>query len=266
MLRKLAALVAACAVLAVTGCGGTAAGSGEGAGTVQVAAAASLRFVLEEVREAMAEQDPPVEVVPVYASSGQALQQIRNGAPYDVFLSAESSFPAELVAEGEAEEADLFQYAVGRLVMWVPNDSPLDLTRGLELLADPAVTTVAIANPEHAPYGVAAVEAMRSAGVYDEVEDKLVTGENVAQAGEFAVSGNADIGIVALALAVGETMVAQGRYEEVPPASFNRIDQSGVVLTRAQDPVAARALRDFILSAEGAAILEQYGFGIPDNA
>ncbi len=265
VMKRLATVCTLAAVLVVAGCGDTSADAAGEVPTVRVAAASDLQFALEDIREAMAEADPPVEVVPVYGSSGTFFQQIVNGAPFDVYLSADLSYPAGLVDEGLADEADLFPYAVGRLVLWALEDSPLDLSRGVEVLTDPRARRIAIANPEHAPYGVAAVEALETAGIYDVIEPKLVTGENVAQAGEFAMSGNADVAVIALALALHDSMQERGRYEEIPLESFSRLDQGGVVLPGATDRQAAHQVREFIQGPAGEAILRRYGFFLPDE-
>jgi molybdate transport system substrate-binding protein len=252
--RLLAALLVA-ALLA--GCGGTA---GSDRVTVRVAAASDLQFAFAEVAELVAEQRPDVEVVVTYGSSGTFLQQIVNGAPYDLYLSADLSFPRQLVERGMAEQSGLFGYAAGRLVVWTPEGSSVDPSPGLSVLTDERVRRVAIANPEHAPYGVAAVAAMRTAGVEDVVAPKLVLGENIAQAAEFVQSGNADAGVVALSLVLSDPLRDVGRWVEVPTDTFPRLEQGGVVLSRATDAEAARAIRDVLLGDAGRSVLERYGF------
>ncbi|NES17117.1 MULTISPECIES: molybdate ABC transporter substrate-binding protein [Micromonospora] len=256
-----AVLIATVAVLA--GCGGGAPAAPAGAQVVRVAAAADLKFALEEVAAVLAKADPPVRLQTTYGSSGTFFQQISNGAPFDVFLSADLSYPTRLAEAGRAAPDDVFAYAVGRLVVWVPNGSPVDVSKGLTALADPAVGKVAIANPEHAPYGRAAVAAMRSAGVYDRVESRLVLGENVAQAAEFAASGNAGASVIALSLALAPQLADRGRHEEVPLPSFPRLDQGGVVLAGTADRAAAVRLREFLTGEQGTAILKRYGFYLP---
>ena len=240
--------------------------SGATAGEVRIAAASDLKFALDEIVALVAEEQPELEVTTTYGSSGTFLSQIVNGAPFDLFLSADLAYPQALVEQGLAAEEDLFPYAVGRLVLWAGGDGRLDPGDGLAGLAAPEVRRVAIANPDHAPYGVAAVEALRSAGVLDEVEPKLVFGENVAQAAEFVQSGNADAGIVALSLVRSDPLREVGAWVELPLATYPRLDQGGVVLGSARDPGAARAVRDAILSADGAEILSRYGFSLPDAA
>lgn len=265
----LAALATATAVM-LAGCASSdaapgAAGRGDAfPRTVSIAAASDLKFALEEIVGLVERDDPGLSVTTTYGSSGTFLSQILNGAPFDLFLSADLAYPRELVAEGLATEDDLFPYAVGRLVLWTAEDARLDPAVGLAALADPDVRRVAIANPAHAPYGVAAVEALRSAGVFDAVESKLVLGENVAQAAEFVQSGNADAGIVALSLVKSDPLRDVGSWTEVPLDAYPRLDQGGVVLASARDPQAARLVRDAMLGPESAAILSRYGFSLPD--
>jgi molybdate transport system substrate-binding protein len=249
-------------VVALAGCGGQATGE-TGPPTVRVAAASNLQAALTEVEAALAVANPPVDLAVTFGSSGAFFQQISNGAPYDVYLSADLSYPRRLVDAGLAAPEDLFGYAVGQLVVWTPQGSPADVTSGLAGLAEPAVTRVAIANPEHAPYGQAAVAAMTSTGVYDQVRDKLVLGENVSQAAEFAASGHAQAAVIPLSLVLGTPLAERGTHTDVPLNAYPRLDQGGVVLAGAADPIAAQQVRDFLTGPEGVAILERYGFSRP---
>jgi molybdate transport system substrate-binding protein len=258
------ALAALCLVLAA-GCASGTSTDAERATQVRVAAAADLKFALGDIEEALADARPDLELVVSYGSSGTFFQQLSEGAPYDLFLSADLAFPERLAEDGLAAPDDVFSYAVGRIVVWAPDGSPADPDLGLEALADPAVRKVAIANPEHAPYGQAAVAAMRSAGVYDAVEGKLVLGENVAQAAEFAWGGDAQAGVFALSLALAPEFTDRGAYTAVPLDSYPRIDQGGVVVGHAANPDGARAVRDFIVGEEGRAILERWGFSMPED-
>lgn len=234
-------------------------------GHVLVAAAADLRFALDELVATWRSAHPKIEVEPVYGSSGNLLAQVRQGAPFDVFLSADADYPRELERAGLAEAGATRLYAIGRLVVWVPATSTLDVERrGLEVLTDPSVERVAIANPEHAPYGRAAVAAMESAGVYAAVEPKLVLGENVSQAAQFVESGNADAGVIALSLALAPTLRERGRYALVPLDAYPRVEQGVVVLDAAADPVAARAFVDFVLGPDGRMVLDRFGFLLPE--
>ncbi len=262
-------MTAVLAGLVMTGCGADATaaeGSDSEASTslVRVAAASDLTFALDELLETtVAQQHPAIRVEVTYGSSGQFVQQISNGAPFDLYLSADLALAEGLVEDGLADADDLFSYAVGRLVVWTPEDSPVDPSPGLTALLDPDIRTVAIANPEHAPYGRAAVAALETEGIYDEVEPKLVLGENIAQAAEFVSSGGADAGIVAMALLLADPLREQGRWEEVPLDDFPRLDQGGVVLSSASDPDAARAVRGVMLSPAGVELLARHGFYLP---
>jgi molybdate transport system substrate-binding protein len=259
-----AGMLVACA--APDGPGGSAREDATPAREVRIAAASDLKFALDEIVALVDEVHPEIAVTTTYGSSGTFLSQILNGAPFDLYLSADLAYPRELVEQGLASEEDLFPYAVGRLVLWTGDAGRIDPDDGLGPLTAPEVRRVAIANPEHAPYGVAAIEALRSSGVLDEVEPKLVLGENVAQAAEFVQSGNADAGIVALSLVKSDPLQGVGSWAEVPLDAYPRLDQGGVVLESARDPEAARAVRDAMLGPEGTAILARYGFSLPDAA
>jgi molybdate transport system substrate-binding protein len=248
-------------VFAVTGCSTPT----EASGTVRIAAASDLKFALDEITAQVKREHPELEISTTYGSSGQFVQQLRNGAPFDVYLSADAAYVEDLVGAGLADTRDVFPYAVGRLVTWFPDGAPTP-DAGLDALADDAIRTVAIANPDHAPYGRAAMAALESAGVRAAVEDKLVLGENVAQAAEFARSGNADAGVVALSLVLSNPLRGVGSWTEVPIDSYPRLDQAGVVLAGADDPAAADIVRETLLSPEGRGILAEYGFFLPADA
>ena len=230
---------------------------------VRIAAAADLKFALDSVLAGTAASTRGIRPVVTYGSSGSFYAQIENGAPFDLFLSADAEYPRRLAAKGLGD-GEPFLYAVGRIALWVPAGSKLDVAAlGLRALLDPSVRKVAIANPRHAPYGRAAEAAMKALGVYEDVKGKLVLGENVAQAAQFVQSGAADAGIVALPLALAPHMRSSGRHVEIPVASYPRMDQGGLVLKGAREPAAARILRDALLGARGRAILEEHGFFLP---
>ncbi len=252
------AAAAACLLALVSGCSTT----DESTSTVRIAAASDLRFALDEITGIVAQEHPEIELSVTYGSSGQFVQQIRNGAPFDLYLSADRAYVDDLVTEGLADSEDVFEYAVGRLVTWYPSGAPA--TPDLAGLADPRVRTVAIANPEHAPYGVAAMAALESTGLLDSVQPKLVLGENVSQAAEFARTGNADAAIVALSLVLADPVRDVGAWTEVPLDAFPRLLQAGTVLTSAQDPGAARTVAGIITSDTGRRILADYGFTFPE--
>jgi molybdate transport system substrate-binding protein len=224
---------------------------------IAIAAAADLNFALEEVSREFRAAHPDVGLGIAYGSSGNFYAQIRNQAPFDIFLSADVEYPRKLLEDGIGARDSLFVYAVGRIVVWVPAPSPLEPSTALRAAA---VRHVAIANPQHAPYGRAAEAALRSLGIYDSVVRKLVLGENIAQTLEFVQSGAADVGIVALSLALAPPVRAQGRYWEIPPEAYPKIEQGGVIL---KDSKAAREFRAFLMAAGARRILKQYGFSLP---
>src|SRR5262249_14820560 len=181
--------------------------------TLKVAAASDLQAALPALA-ARFEKESRCEVSLTFGSSGNFFAQIQNGAPFDVFRSADIDYPRQLEQAGQAEAGSLYRYATGRLVLWTRRDSGIDLRAGLSVLASPTVRRVAIANPDHAPYGRAAVAALRHEGLYDRVQAKLVRGENISQAAQFVQSGNAEGGVLALSLALAPTLArarASGR-------------------------------------------------------
>jgi molybdate transport system substrate-binding protein len=231
--------------------------------SIAVAAAADLQFVMQDVAERF-QKETGNSVKLIYGSSGNFFQQIQNGAPFDMFFSANLDFPKKLEVAGLTETDTLYQYATGKIVIWVPNESKLDLSSGLQALLNPAVRKVAIANPEHAPYGQAAVAAMKKEGVYDKVADKFVLGENISQASSFVVSGAADAGIVALSLALSPNMKGRGRYVEIPGADYPPIEQACVVLKSSQRKAAANAFLKFIKTPAVSELFRSYGFSVKE--
>jgi molybdate transport system substrate-binding protein len=226
---------------------------------ITVATASDLQFALNDIATRF-EKATGKKVNLIFGSSGNFFAQIQNGAPIDVFFSADVDYPKRLEAAGLTEPGTLHEYATGKIVMWVKKDSPLDLARGLQVLLDPAITKIAIANPAHAPYGRAAVAAMRHAGLYDKVSGKFVLGENVSQTASFVASGNADIGIVALSLALASSMAEKGRYKEIPTDAYPAIQQGDVILKAAKDKKTAQAFVEFIRTPEVLEVLRHYGF------
>ncbi len=227
---------------------------------VRIAAAADLKFALEEVAAVFREAQPGVRVSITYGSSGNFFAQIENGAPFDVFLSADVDFPRRLEEAGLVS-GTVFSYATGRLALCVPSSSSLPIgTEGIRSLLSPGLRKIAIANPRHAPYGRAAEEAVKHVGVLEAVRGRLVLGENVAQAAQFVGSGVADAGLVALSLALSPAMAAACRCVSVPAELHSPLLQGGAILKGARDPEGARAFRDLLLGPEGRAILARHGF------
>ncbi len=233
--------------------------------SLTVAAAADLNYALTGIA-ARFERQTGATVRLTFGSSGNLFMQIENGAPFDLFFSADLDYPRKLEAAGVAEPGTLLRYAVGRLVLWVPAGSSLQLERdGIRVLLDPAVRRIAIANPAHAPYGRAAVAALRHFGLYDQVSAKLVFGENVAQAAQFVESGNAQVGIIAFSLAVAPPMKDKGRYGEVPSSSYPALEQGAILLKSSRHQPLARRFLEFLNTAEASDILQRYGFALPES-
>src|ERR1700676_1900244 len=221
---------------------------------IRVDAAADLQFALDDLTAQYAKQAGK-KVQVSYGSSGNFFAQIQNGAPFDVFFSADIDYPRKLEAAGLAEPGTLYEYAVGRIVIWMPADSRVDVAKQeWAALLDASVQRIAIANPEHAPYGRAAVAALRKAGIYEHVSAKLVYGDNISQAAQFVQSGNAQAGIVALSLATSPAM-KDGKRWEIPAAMHSPIQQAAMVLKGAQNKEAARAFLEFVKSEAGRATL-----------
>jgi molybdate transport system substrate-binding protein len=228
---------------------------------LKVAAAADLSLAFKDVGSAY-EKATGQPVVFSFGATGLLERQIAEGAPFDVFAAANVSFADDAVRAGACLPESKALYAAGHLVMFATRDAPL-APRAVEDLADPRVTKIALANPGHAPYGMAAKQALEKAGVWHRVESKIVYGENVQQALEFAQSGNADVALVALSLA----MATPGSYVDVPPSLYDRIDQALVVCrngTAGRD--AGRRFVAFVASPEGHAILRRFGFLLPGEA
>jgi molybdate transport system substrate-binding protein len=236
-----------------------------GAAEIRVAAASDLTFAFKDVA-ARFQKQTGVGAQLTYGSSGNFFAQIQNGAPFDLFFSADVGYPEKLEAEGLAEPGTIYQYASGKIVIWVPNASKLDLSRGLAALLDPAIRKIAIANPQHAPYGIAAVAAMRHAAVYARIESKLVLGENISQAAQFVQSGNADAGIIALSLVLAPAMNNSGRYVEIPAADYPPLVQAGVILKSSSNKELAKRFLKFLKTPDTVALMQRYGFSIPKDA
>jgi molybdate transport system substrate-binding protein len=233
---------------------------------IVVAAAADLSSALKEVSEDY-QKKTGCSVKLAFGSSGALTQQIENGAPFDVFFSADMDYPRQLIVAHLADGASLYQYAVGKLVLWVPADSPLDVEhKGLNVLIDPSVTKIAIANPEHAPYGKAAVAALKHVELYDQVSSRLVMGENISQAAQFVESGNAQAGFVAMAHAAAPSMKGKGKYWEIPAEAYPMLTQGLVVLSHSKRKKEAASFVEFVKSKESGDVLTKYGFTLPPTA
>lgn len=251
------------ALLSVPFC---ASAAGQNPDAITVAAAADLQPVLRSIGDEFTRQTG-ARVAFVFGSSGNLEAQIANGAPFDVFLSADREHAERVVAAGKALRADEKVYAIGKLVAWTPASSQLDFAgRGLKVLLDSGVHAVAIANPEHAPYGRAAVAALQQEGIYDALKSKLVLGENVAQAAQFASTGNAQAALIAMALAKSPKLQQAGKYWEVPAADYPPLEQVMVPLAGSRHAKVARQFADFMGGPQARQVLQRFGFAFPAAA
>ncbi len=229
---------------------------------ITVAAASDLTFAFKDVAAKFQAQTGDGAKLS-FGSSGNFFSQIQNGAPFDLFFSADISYAKKLEAAGLAEPGTLYQYAVGKIVLWAPADSKLDVSKGLQMLTGPSIHKIAIANPEHAPYGRAARAAMRKEGVYDQIKSKIVLGENISQTAQFVQSGNAEIGIIALSLALAPTLKDKGKYSEIPSGDYPAIEQAVVVLKSSKKKDLAKKFVAFLKQPEATEIMQRYGFVVP---
>jgi molybdate transport system substrate-binding protein len=234
--------------------------TGAQAETITIAAAADLKFAMDEIVASFEATHPRDHVEVVYGSSGKFHAQIQQGAPYDLYFSADIEYPRRLAAAGFAA-SEVTPYGVGRLVLW---SASLDATRmNFASLADPAISRIAIANPRHAPYGKRAEEALRASGLWAKVEPRLVFGENIAQTAQFVETGNAQVGILALSLAVHPKLAAKGGYWLVPDSLHEPLEQGYIVTKRAHGNALARRFADFMNSATAGAVMTRHGFELP---
>lgn len=227
---------------------------------ITIAAAADLKFAMDEIVAQFKKAHPQAGVDIIYGSSGKFHAQIQQGAPFDLYFSADIGLPRSLAAEGLGASG-VKPYAIGRLVLWSASRGASKMT--LADLADPSLKKIAIANPRHAPYGKRAEEALRAAGVWEKVEPKLVYGENIAQAALYAQSGNADIGIIALSLALNQELAAKGAYRLIDDKLHQPLEQGFIVTKRAADNALARRFADFMDGKDARAIMVRYGFVLP---
>ncbi|WHZ22212.1 MAG: Molybdenum ABC transporter, substrate-binding protein ModA [Nitrospira sp.] len=255
---------AACAILLVTlvaAVGG--AWSLAAADELAVAAASDLNFAIKELIGEY-EKQTGHRVKLSLGSSGNFYAQLQQGAPFDLYFSADIGYPKKLEEAGLTVPGSLYRYAVGRVVLWAPKSSPLDLSKGLTVLREPTIRKIAIANPKHAPYGRAAVAAMEHGQVYGDVKDKLVLGENISQAAQFIESGACDIGIIALSLALAPTMKRAGSYWQIPDDTHPPLEQGAVIVKESKNQDAARQFLAFMQGAQGQEIMTRYGFTLPN--
>jgi molybdate transport system substrate-binding protein len=224
---------------------------------ITIAAAADLKFAMDEIVAGFRKANPGDAVDVIYGSSGKFHTQIQQGAPYDLYFSADIAFPRELARKGLAA-SEVRPYALGRIVLW---SASLDATKmTLASLLDPAITRVAIANPKHAPYGKRAEEALRAAGLWEKVEPKLVYGENIAHTAQFVQTGNAQAGIIALSLALNPELASKGGYWLIPDDLHEPLEQGYIITQRGADKALAERFAAYMASEPARAVMRAYGF------
>lgn len=229
---------------------------------IAVAAASDLQFAIKELIVEY-EKQTGHHVKLSLGSSGNFFAQLQQGAPFDLYFSADIGYPKKLEEAGLTVPGSLYRYAVGRVVVWAPKNSPLDVTKGLTVLREPVIKKIAIANPKHAPYGRAAVAAMEQSQVYAEVKDRLVLGENISQAAQFIESGACDVGIIALSLAMAPAMKSAGSYWLIPAEAHLPLEQGAVIMKQSKQQDAARSFLQLMQSPQGQEVMTRYGFTLP---
>ncbi|HVW61756.1 MAG TPA: molybdate ABC transporter substrate-binding protein [Puia sp.] len=224
---------------------------------VLVAAAADLRFAMDSLVKVFSNTSGDVPVKLVYGSSGNFFEQISNDAPFDLFFSADVDYPQKLAQQHKTLSA-VQTYGTGQIVLWSNKLDPAK--EGMNTLLLPSVARIAVANPAHAPYGRRAEESLKYYKLYDKVRQKLVTGENISQTAQFVSTGAADIGIIALSLALSPQMQKEGKYWLIPETSHQPLRQGYVLLQHAKGNDRVQKFATFIASAKARAILEHFGF------
>lgn len=235
--------------------------TGSAAARITVAAAANVRFALEEIKAAFT-RESGIEVKAVYGASGKLAAQIRNGAPFDVFVSADMDFPDTLHKGGQAS-AKPRVYAYGKLVLWTLED--LDLGQGLPVLLDSGVTRIALADPRRAPYGREAMKVLKRAGLEERAKAKLVFGENISQVTQFVLTGNVEIGFTAKSVVLAGETRGKGRWVEVDSTLYDPIAQGAAVCRFGAEkhPASAERFHAYLYAEPARRILARHGYGSP---
>lgn len=230
---------------------------------ITIAAAADLKFAMDEIVTAFKLTHRADQVEVIYGSSGKFRTQIQQGAPYDLYFSADIGYAQHLVDAGFAASG-VKPYALGRIVLWSESLDADKMTLGS--LTDAGITRIAIANPKHAPYGKRAEEALRAANMWDKVEPKLVYGENIAHTAQIVQTGNAQVGIIALSLAVNPELAGKGGYWLIPDKLHEPLEQGFIITRRAEDNALAKKFADYMGGQEARAVMTRYGFVLPGEA
>jgi len=225
--------------------------------SVKVAAAANLRFVFDEIKSTYAQVNPKTNVSVIFGSSGALLQQILNGAEFDVFMAADNVFPVKLKEMGAAS-GEMNVYALGKLVLW---SNTVDVSKGLDFLTDPSIKRIAVAKPELAPYGDRAIACLKQAGLFDKVKEKIIYADNISQTAQFAQTGNAELAFLALSLTLTPEM--KGAVYIIDPTLYKPVEQAMILVkSRVTNPEASKFMK-FVLSPRCKPIFEKYGYMVP---
>lgn len=230
---------------------------------ITIAAAADLKFAMDEIVASFRASHPGDEIDVAFGSSGKFHTQIQQDAPFDIFFSADVGFAKELKAAGFAVSEPKL-YAIGRIVLWSPSRDASKMS--LKDLVNPKLHKIAIANPKHAPYGKRAEEALRAVKLWDKLQDKLVFGENIAQTAQYVQTGAADIGIIALSLAVNKELASKGGYALIPDNLHAPLEQAYVITKHGADNPLAKAFAQYMSAPEARRIMIRYGFVLPGES
>jgi molybdate transport system substrate-binding protein len=226
---------------------------------VKIAAASDMKYIMPEIVAKFKIMNPNVMIEIFYGSSGMFYQQISNGASFDVYFSADISYPQKLKEQGFII-GDVRTYAFGSLVLY---SSTIDISKGIDVLKEPSIQKIAIANPQHAPYGKRAEECLKYYELYETVKTKLVYGENITQTAQFAITGNADVALIALAIAMAPELKTKGKYIILDTLSYKPLEQACVLIKSWQKNPEAAKFMNYVLSADCKPIFEKYGFIVP---
>ncbi len=230
--------------------------------SINIAAAADLKFALDEIISGFNREHTGDQIQATYGSSGRFHTQIRQGAPYDMFFSADIAYPRELAKSGLAA-SEVKPYGLGRIVLWSSSMNAARMT--LASLNDPMIKRIAIANPKHAPYGKRAEEALRAAALWEKLQPKMVFGENISQTAQYVQSGNAQIGIIALSLALGPELAKTGGYFLIPENLHAPLEQGYIITRRGADKPLVKKFAQYIESKKARSVMARYGFKQPDD-
>jgi len=228
---------------------------------INIAAAADLKFAMDEIVAKFREVNAKDDVDVIYGSSGKFYTQIQQGAPYDLYFSADIAFPRELARSGFSF-SEVIPYAFGRIVLWSATMEANKMS--LDSLTSSKISHIAIANPKHAPYGKRAEEALRASRLWERVEPKLVYGENIAHTAQFVQTGNAQVGIIALSLALNPALANKGGYWLIPDTLHAPLEQAFIITKRAQGNDLAKKFADYMRSSATRTIMTKYGFVLPN--